>query len=225
MTNIAISESICLSSEDEDSGKPVEQTTNSRFEQKGQFGCCEARFRIFNDHYIEVKTRGLFKRDCDYELDCTFLDPRPVRVLRIDWWSAGTFLVLVLCLAAVAWQVPQLAAPRASIWIAVALLVLAAAMALGTCLYRSSDRIVFYTRHGRAPLLKLLNRRPAPDQLESFVVDITRRIERVNHRQDDSEEFLSDELREHRRLKDQGVLTAQGYEVVKRRLLRAHRSR
>jgi hypothetical protein len=224
MTNIAISESICLSSEEVDDERPVEQTTNSRFEQKGLFGSCEARFRVFNDHYIEVKTSGLFKRDCEYELDCTFLDPRPVRVLRIDWWSGGLFLVLVACLAAVAWRMPELSAPPASIWLAVTALVIAAALALGTCLYRSSDRIIFYTRHGRAPLLKLLNRRPAPDQLESFVADIARRIERAK-RQDDSEEFLSDELREHRRLKEQGVLTEQGYEVVKRRLLRAHRSR
>jgi hypothetical protein len=95
MSNITFSESICLSSEDIDTDRPAEKTTNSRFVQHGRLFRYEADFRIFNDHFVEVRTGGLFRHPRSYELDCTFLDPHAKRVLRIDWWSGGTFLLLL----------------------------------------------------------------------------------------------------------------------------------
>lgn len=222
MQNIPFSETICLSSANSGEEQPVEEITNSRFEQNGRLFRCEGHFRIFNDHNIEVSTSGVFRPVRHYQLDCAFLDPNPVRRLRIDWWCAGMCLVLLTALAVLTWQAPHLSVAKHVVWISGSLLLLGASLSLGICLFRSRDRVVFYTRHGRAPLLKLLNRNPTATQLQDFVSDISRRIEQARANQDGKAEFLSAELREHRRLKDQGILTAQAYEVVKMRLLRAH---
>jgi ribosome-binding protein aMBF1 (putative translation factor) len=81
---------------------------------------------------------------------------------------------------------------------------------------------VFYTRHGRAPLLRFLNRNPTAAELETFVADISNRIQRARTQWDNRQQFLSAELKEHRRLKDQGILTPESYEAVKRRILGKH---
>lgn len=222
MSNITFSESICLSSEDIDTDRPAEKTTNSRFVQHGRLFRYEADFRIFNDHFVEVRTGGLFRRPRSYELDCTFLDPHAKRVLRIDWWSGGTFLLLLSGAMALPWLA---ASPRISTLALAGLLALmlgAAAAALLVCLHRSSDSVVFYTRHGRAPLLRFLNRNPTAAELETFVADISNRIQRARTQWDNRQQFLSAELKEHRRLKDHGILTPESYEAVKRRILGKH---
>ena len=158
MTHSLISESICLSSGDSETEQSSEQTTNSCFEQKGRLCRSESQYRVFNDHYIEVRTRALLERGCHYELDCAFLDSDARRVLSIDWWSAAAFLVFVTGLMILASQYPSPAISETTAWICFALLGTAAALAFSLCLHRSRDNIVFYSRHGRAPLLKLLNR-------------------------------------------------------------------
>lgn len=224
MSNIMISESICLSSEDNPAESPAEQITHHCLEQKSRLRGYEARYRIFNEHYIEVETRGMFRRPCHYEVDCAFLDPRPRQVLRVDWWSAGVSLVLFASLAALAWRAPALPVTGTALTVGFGLLLVASTFSLGLCLFRTTDRVLFYTAHGRMPLLKLLNRKPTPGQLQAFVTDVTKRIEAIREAQAGKEEYLSAELREHRRLKDEGILSDDAYEVVKKRLLRAHGS-
>lgn len=222
MSNVTFSESICLSSEDIDTDRPADKTTNSRFAQQGRLFRYQADFSIFNDHYIEVRTGGVFRHPRSYELDCTFLDPHARRVLRIDWWSAGIFLLLLSCAMALPWFAAAPGISTLALAGSVALMFGAAAAALLVCLHRSSDSIVFYTRHGRAPLLRFLSHNPTAAELESFVADISRRSERARAQWDNRQQFLSAELKEHRRLKDQGILTPESYEAVKRRILGKH---
>jgi hypothetical protein len=222
MSNMTFSESICLSSEDIDTDRPADKTTNSRFVQQGRLFRYEAHFSIFNEHFIEVRTNGVFRHPRSYELDCTFLDPHARRVLRIDWWSAGVFLLLLSCALALPWLAASSAISTLALAGSVVLMFGAAAAALLVCLHRSSDSVVFYTRHGRAPLLRFLNRNPTAAELECFVSDISERIQRASAQWDNKQQFLSAELKEHRRLKDQGILTPESYEAVKRRILGKH---
>jgi len=222
MQNITIGESICLSSEGFETEQPPEQTTNSRFEQKGRLFRYQADYRIYNDHYIEVKTASVFERPQTYQLDCTFLDRHAKRVLDIDWGSAAAFMFLVSSAIVLAWLAPSLEISAVMLGASLASALAAAALALVVCLHRSSDTIVFYSRHGRVPLLSLRNRNPSSAELKAFVGDISDRIKRARRRWNNREQFLSAELREHRRLKDEGILTPERYEAVKRRILGRH---
>lgn len=222
MQNITIGESICLSSEDFETEQPPEQTTNSRFEQKGRLFRYQAEYRVYNDHFIEVKTAGVFERPRTYQLDCTFLDRHAKRVLNIDWCSAAAFVFLLSSAVVLAWMAPSLEISAVVLGASLASALAAAALTLLVCLRRSSDSIVFYSRHGRVPLLRLRNHNPSTTELKAFVGDIGKRIKRARQGWNNREQFLSAELREHRRLKDEGILTPERYETVKRRILGKH---
>jgi hypothetical protein len=223
MSNLSIGESICLSSDDIEPERPVEKTTNCRFDQKGRLFRYQADYRIFNDHYIEVSTRGMFERPRSFELDCTFLDRHARRVLNVDWWSAGLFLLLTACAVLLVWLGPSYGMGGGVLAGGVASTLALAAASLVLCLHRSSDTIVFYTRHGRIPLLKLINGNPGKAELKAFLADVSGRIKRARRGWDNKQQFLSAELREHRRLKDEGILSEESYERVKRRILGKHR--
>lgn len=225
MSRSLIQESICLSSEDSDTSQPVEQITNRRFAQRGSLCRCEAHFRVYNDHHLEIDTRGMLEPECHYELDCGFLDPDARRVVTVDWRSAAAFALLTGAALLLAWLSDSIGVERRNLWLPLSALACAAAAALALCLHRFRDNLVFYSRHGRAPLLKLLNRNPSPASLSAFVADIAERSRRAAAQWPDKAEFLSAELREHRRLKDAGIIDARTYETIKQRILDAHGAR
>ena len=104
----------------------------------------------------------------------------------------------------------------------VAALLTGAFISLGLLFYRFSDCIVFCSQHGRWPLLTLLNHNPTPEQLQHFVDGLSDRIRQARVHWPDRQQLLSAELREHRRLKDEGILSAEKYDAVKRRILSKH---
>lgn len=216
-------EHICLSSEEEEQEHtgPAERIAERRFDQSSRLHRCEAHFEVFNTHHVEVKTRGLSNKARHYELDLSFLDPAPRRVRSIDWplaWASG---VLAGAAVVTATLVPPLASATIHVMIVAALLA-GAFVSLGLLVQRFRDRIVFCSRHGRWPLLALLNHEPTPGQLQDFIDELSARIRQTRDNWPDRQQFLSAELREHRRLRDEGILSPETYDAIKRRILSKH---
>jgi hypothetical protein len=212
-------EHICLSSEEQEQApEPLqERRVDGEFHQVGRLRRGEAHFTLFNTHYIEVHSQGLGQKSRTYQFDLTFLDPRPRRLRRISWPSAasGTLLLGMAIWLGLVQPIQQSAG-------VLALLLAGSAISTGLFFLRSHDRIVFYSRHGRIPLISLLNRNPDSAQLKAFVHDLRQRVKRGRAGWSDKTQFLSAELKEHRRLRDEGGLTSSEYEAVKRRVLRSH---
>lgn len=217
-------EHICLSSGDE-SGQETdigatsgqERVTNGELTQVSRLRRSQARFTVFNDHYVAVETTGFGRKARYFEFDLAFLQRRPVSLRRIDWVSA--LGAVTLFGAAV---MAGMALEPAQAFTIVPALAIGCAVALALMVYRSCDRIVFVSKHGRVPLIVLLNEKRRQAELQTFVSDIRQRIKATRNKWSDKREFLSAELREHRQLKEQGGLTEVGYERVKQRILRNH---
>jgi hypothetical protein len=209
-------EHICLSAEGEENATQ-ERVTNLQFDQQSRLHRSETRFTVFNDHYMAVETSGPGKKTLRYEFDLSFLASQPKRVRKIDWLSCA--LAFMLLFAAIT---TGLMVNTGITAMTLAVILAGFALSLVLAIYRSRDNIIFVTKHGRLPLLVLLNRNPTPAGLKAFVSDITRRIQNTRKNWSSKSEYLSAELRQHRRLQEVDILSKKEYEVIKQRILGKH---
>lgn len=209
-------EHICLASEHQDEQERP-RVTNVRFDQRSRWRRTEARFTIFNEHHVAIERRGLGGQPLSYQLDLSFLASRPRRIREISW----ALVALALALFGVAAATRLFTLPGGSGALGAALL-LAGAMALAVAAFRYRDCVIYFSKHGRAPLLVLLNGNPDRAALQQFIADISGRIRATRRNWPDRHAYLSAELKEHRRLHEQGVISQTDYERIKRRILRQH---
>jgi hypothetical protein len=91
--------------------------------------------------------------------------------------------------------------------------------------YRCHDRVVFYSQNGRVPLVILLNRNPDGETFKSFTDVLIRRIQEVRDSLVSRSEMLSEELKGHRRLMEEGIISEKRYDSVKQRILCQHQQK
>lgn len=215
MQTPAVVEHICLASEQADTANET-RVTNKQFVQRGRWRHVTT-FTVFNEHHISVETRALRERHRHYEFDLSILGSHPRRVIRLN----KHLLLAALVLVSVAGGFGLLDMNGSGWLVSVVLLSLGAAL-LGVAVWRSSDQLIFYSKHGRAPLLVLQKQQLERAALQGFVSDISRRIKLTRGRWTSRRQFLSAELREHRRLYEQGVLSRSEYDRIKRLILKKH---
>lgn len=220
---IDVMDHILLSSEEQP--QAATRTTQRRFVQAAEVKGLRASYEIFNEHYLEIRVRRLLAKPSAYRVDLRFLDAAPVRRRIVDWplFGAALGLLVAATLPAVYlwyWSRLILGSP----WLPALILTGAGAWVVALFgLYRSSDKLLFYSRHGRIPLVELLNNKPRRGEFEDFLRDLVRHI-RLAEEMDGANPRarLAAELREHRRLKDEAVIDASAYEAVKARILHHH---
>lgn len=215
-------EHVCLSTDEPEEPQPnfkptavaqvLEQTTPRR----------ARRLTIFDRSFLGVQTGTPSAPQQQYWLRLAFLDPRPSRMVSRTWWVvSGALALLSAVLLMLAWH--QGVNPQPGSVIAVAASILATVLSVIIALRRSVDRLVFLTRYGRVPVLELDRRRPDRRSVQRFVAALEQTIRRsAAERPGPRTQRLRDEMREHRRLFEAGVLGQVDFEEAKARILRAH---
>lgn len=191
----------------------------------GRFRRAVSELAVLEGHRLAVHTlrsRGEEKR---YVLDLRFIDGRPV--LRRHW-APGYWLAGLACLGAVA-VVHGVAAlpavqPAPMLVLLLQLGLVLMAITLGSlAVQRVHEVVLLQSMHGRIDLVEVLGNLGNFGAFESFAADLSRRIaDARSHVPQTRQEFLRDELREHRRLYEDGVLSRDAYEQGKRRILESH---
>jgi len=181
-----------------------------------------AHFTIFARHFLSVHIKRLFRRPVNYWVDLRYVEPLPTRVFVLDrptLWTAGALGLLSAIFFLVAWLSSQ-----HFLWLSVAVPLLCAALLAALVLaQRSKYRIVFCSRYGRIPWFELLVTKPKRRSVDAFLEALNAAVRDGRQQQRDTrEERLGAELREHRRLKDGGILSETVYKTVKARLLKQH---
>jgi hypothetical protein len=210
-------EHIFLTSDDLEDVEPG--TINAALEQS--HGGVHSTLVIFNGTYLGVRTNtsGATR---EYWLNLAFLDPQPVREVSRPWPAiAGVTAALAACVLVAYFgaAAPRLAWPAAVVAMALA----AVLLTLVRSLYRSSLTLVYCTRHGRMPVLQVFRHKPDRPRLKEFIDGMAQAVEEaLAERPASRSQYLRDEMREHRRLLAQGVLTARQFEIAKTLILRQH---
>ena len=202
-------EEICLSATVDDfetSQPPEERKQSAVLEQANRMRCCRSEFTLFNNHSLAVKTQGFMQNDRNYTIDIGILDPQPKRLFRIGW----SYLLIFVALCGAAWFFTSIS------------LAACAGLSLILAIYRSHDRLVFYSQYGRAPLVVLFNRSPDRRTLGSFTDALVQHINAARTRCPGANESLREELKAHRRLMEEGGISSKRYDIVKQRILSRH---
>ena len=188
--------------------------------QHNRIRFCECSFELFNHHFLSIKNDEAFCRAREYELHIGILDPKPIRSLRISWRNLAAFSVLAGTsgLAGITNILPNSN-------ILTLILGACAGLFLILAVYHSHDRLVFYSQNGRTPLVTLFNRNPDQETLSTFISIFTDQIMEASTNLNFicGNERLNVELKEHRRLMEQGIISSKGYDISKSRILDRHR--
>jgi hypothetical protein len=185
---------------------------------------CVTELAILEGHHLEVRCIRKGAEPRRYQFDLRFANATPVRVRQVPWaWlavSAG------LVLMGGGWLVSPLATglavpgPGA---LGGLLAAVAGLFTLRAALRRTTETLQLRSLHGDAALFSIvasLGRARIDAAFLAALVDSIHaaRAERAQARKP----FLCDEMREHHRLHQLGILSDAEYEAAKARILAAH---
>jgi len=161
---------------------------------------------LYDEGYLKVTAVAKGTADAPFFLDLRFVDPVPKieRVIAVRWLTAALGCGAMTALAAFLLRFDAL---HTVALVALGVAVLATAATLYVGVYSSHERIEFCTLHGRAAVLQLVANVGSIKKFHAFVPMLCRAIEEAAERIGaDTAAFLRAEMREHYRLRGNGVL-------------------
>jgi hypothetical protein len=175
--------------------------------------------------YLAVRTQRWRGEVLRYVLDLRFVDPTPRLVRHIAWRWIGASLLIGVVGGLIAWSIGK-APVRWWQHEALAACLLAFAVAGGAAIvaaYRTTETLALFSVHGRSRVLEYTGGLGTFRALRAFRPLLQGHLRHaVTARRRSLAEHLRDEMREHSRLRDLGVLPEADYEISKRRILAAH---
>ena len=180
---------------------------------------------ILHDHYAQTETRRSAERVDAAIVDLRFVDSRPIAIRTVARYSlyvgiAG--LVLVAASLALHMVRPEFARAMGGVWTSIG----SGAVGLGgliLCFYRTTETLFFLSVHGRAPVIVITGGLGAIRRSHDCAADLIEHINLAHSRFKSSKQaFLRDEMRDHARLRQAGVLSDSQYEEARHCILKAH---
>jgi len=174
--------------------------------------------------YLSVRTWRSRSPDAPYVLDLRFVDPALRLSRHVAWRFLAASAVLAVLAVALAWRISASSTPWRHEW----LLPLGGLFGLAVCaalvgLYRTTKTLVLFSVSGRARLLEVTGGVGSFRAMRSFSRTLAAHMRIASARRRRSRaEHLRDEMREHLRLKEAGVLSEKEYEMSKARILAKH---
>jgi len=204
--------------------QPRRRKVRTSFVLKSRLRGCETEVSLLEDHFAAVRTVRPDAPARKYEVDLRFADPKPVRVRSISWF----WLTLAVSLAVLAtggiWSTSGDAARWSSpIFLSALLTLLAAGGAVLLFMRRTVESLEFVSAHGGATLVSVVGGIGSARAGKRFFIELIKSINAAKlERRQELPQFLRDEMREHHRLRELGVLSEQQYEQSKARILASH---
>jgi hypothetical protein len=183
---------------------------------------------IIDFYYVAVRIAQSRTATTDYLLDLRFIDPSFTLTRRVPWrWIWAALALTAGAAGAIAlWSLSAAATPTRDLaTVAAAALSAGAALAYLRVAARFVESVVLYSIHGRAPVLEYRGGLGTLRRLRPFLRRLSAHVQlAAAARRVTKSEQLRDELREHHRLKEDGVLPVETYDASKARILAQHAS-
>ncbi|HWJ04718.1 MAG TPA: hypothetical protein VNS57_02865 [Steroidobacteraceae bacterium] len=219
-------EHICLESEEPVvAERPSAVRLGPTFKFASPLRGCDTELTFSTDHRLRVRMRRPRQPLRTYAVDLRFVDTTAVARHRIAWrgWQMAALLAafgalaygLTRSLADPQWQATGLQAAiafaTAALWPGL------------VALHRTRTIVELCRVHGDARLAEIIGSLGGARDAQPFVDELVRRVEVARTAVTQTkQQFLRDEMREHYRLWNEGVLSDSVYEASKRRILEAH---
>lgn len=220
-------EHISLESEQDASPgrRPAANKIRSTYTLESPMRGCSTQMSILEDHFLSVRAQRPDADPIDYVFDLRFVNPQPVIVRHVPWiWLAGAlaWMVIAFCAGLLAWF-PILESIPSGRALVTAGATIVSGLALWFSLRRMTETLQFESVHGGAPFVHALGGIGAAKGGRKFFVDVIRNITAAQaaREQTNKQQALREEMREHHRLRELGVLSEEEYESSKKRILAA----
>ncbi len=219
-------EHISLQSETIEVGaKPIARKPLVKYQLRSRARGTLTRISILEGNFVGVSTSRPRAEAQEHTIDLRFVDPRPIGIRKVGWpWMYVAIGFTVLAALAGTFAV-FFASPFARVW------AVPTAIVLGTftissylmCLYFTTESLVFVSQTGRARVISITGGLGTTRAARNCALDVVKHIgaARKNSKQARAH-YLRDEMREHSRLRDIGVITEEQYEQSMSRILKAH---
>lgn len=180
--------------------------------------------RIFDDKFLNINQQH-GRNSRGFTVPLSVLNEQPVS----RWFIRFRYLFLAAVLFVMAWAAYTLMQQNIAIfnhpntYAAIALLLTVGAILIVLMVKQSRHVLIFQSRHGQLPLLELLYNNPDKYRFRQFATRLTECIARCDSQNHYTEsQRLAAELAEHRRLRNEKILTNKQYEHVKRNIMACH---
>jgi hypothetical protein len=183
------------------------------------------QLEIIDYYYLSVRSWRARMPLAAYVLDLRFVDATPRLSRHIAWRSMGAALLLITAAAAIAaWLGPFGPGSGPHDWLTPCLIVLGSgAFAALACAYRTHETVTVYSINGGAKLMEFTGDLGTLRALRAFMTKLAAHTRLATAaRRRSKPEHLRDEMREHFRLKEIGLLSIDDYEAAKARILGQH---
>jgi len=226
MTNQTTDEQITLYSPEY--GEPSEEITLNEITlellQTNNWKEQQKLFRIYDSKFLNVNEK-FAKKTRSYNVHLTLLDPNPVRKRSLNLKhlliASGLFCLAWLILKFVPQGFPGF--PSHYMYSLVVLSVTLGAILIVYMIKQAKHVLIFYSNHGRVPIAELFYKIPSKKAVNAFAGELINCIHTAkSSNYYDSSQTLAAELSEHRRLRDEAVITEEMYERAKTNILTNH---
>jgi len=182
---------------------------------------CATELAIHDDHFVAVRTVRPDAEPRKYEVDLRFASPKPVRVRTISWFWLALAASLALLATGGIWA--SWGHWTSPILLTALVTLLAASGAMILFLRRTVESLEFVSVHGGATLISVVGGIGSARAGKQFFVELIKSINAAKaERPQERPQFLRDEMREHHRLRELGVISEEQYEQGKARILASH---
>jgi hypothetical protein len=218
-------EHISLQSETvETSAKSVTRKALAKYQLRSRARGSQTRIAILEGQFVAVNARRPRVSEQEHDVDLRFVDPRPVGIRKVGWpWLYVAIGFTLLAAASVSFAV--LTSPIARPW-AVPLAIVLGTFTVSSylmCLYSTTESLLFVSVHGRARVITITGGLGTTRAARKCALDIVKQINLARKQSKQTRQaFLRDEMREHNRLHEQGVITDEQFADAKTRILQAH---
>jgi hypothetical protein len=181
------------------------------------------QLEIIDYYYLSVRSHSRSSL-LEYVLDLRFADaPRRLRHISWRWITFSLILFFIVLALGIASRIDH-SATRWHDWLPVCIAVIVVwAFATLVSVYRTTETVCLFSTHGAARLLECTGGVGTFHVFQPFMAKLSAHIRLASGaRRSTKAEHLRDEMREHLRLKEIGVLSAGEYETAKMRILKEH---
>ena len=209
-----------------DEEKVVIEKINFEFIQSSKIRGIYRNLTIFNDHHCYQTIKNKHNRKYKYRVDLSFLDPRPFRERKIAWnWLYGSIgLSVISVLMMYFGWFADLITPSINYKLSFVVIVSATFISALLFFHNTYDRVIFKSQYGRVKFIEVLNRYPDKNTFRKFIARFMNQVKNEKAKKNFSQtKFLTRELQELRRLKNEVVITEEEYESGKA-LIFSHKS-
>jgi small-conductance mechanosensitive channel len=200
------------------------RTVHARIEFRSRLRRRVLQLEIIDYYYLSVRSNSPSIL-LEYVLDLRFVDA-PRRLRHIAWrWITFSLLLIALALV-IASRIDSSATPWwQHDWLLPVCVTVIVVWPFATlvAVYRTTETVSLFSTHGAARLIECTGGLGTFHVFRPFMAKLAAHIRLASAaRRGTKTEHLRDEMREHLRLKEIGVLSAEEYETAKVRILDQH---